>query len=135
MSYKTLTLAIFVFVLTITTTCGLECYSCSASMDETHTNYDCLYFSPKYDENKRTLCRFPEDVCSKFIANHNGQKWVHRGCASPTVCSDLHQTYNRPTDQLIECHECRDKDLCNSAVVGDFSMVLITVIFVLYCIV
>ncbi|KAL1497971.1 hypothetical protein ABEB36_008847 [Hypothenemus hampei] len=90
----------------------LECFTCSGHTGFQNPLNNCDMFS-YYESHKVSLC-MPDQVCAKYVVNHDGMTWVHRSCRPYDICEYLRSMYSNGRDQLLECATCNG-NLCNNS--------------------
>ncbi|XP_050508705.1 uncharacterized protein LOC126885930 [Diabrotica virgifera virgifera] len=126
---------VWIFLLFSVKFCSsLDCYTCSTQLNlEGDIQNKCdvhSWFSNKTPNV--SFCQSP-NVCSKYIVEHDGIRWVHRSCSPNNICSQVAGRYNDNRNALVECQTCSDQDLCNSAHRSVFGQVLLLiVIFIIF---
>ncbi|XP_050298358.1 uncharacterized protein LOC126737481 [Anthonomus grandis grandis] len=111
---------------------SLECFTCSSHIGITNPINDCERFN-FYENHRKSVCQRGEQVCAKYVVNHDGMTWVHRSCKPYDICEQLRRRYSffrNGRDQLLECSTCSDRNLCNSGSIVGQSFVVILVAFI-----
>ncbi|XP_072383478.1 uncharacterized protein [Diabrotica undecimpunctata] len=115
---------------------SLNCYTCGSHLNlegDIQNKCDAAHFWSSNEKPNVSICQSP-NVCSKYIVEHDGIKWVHRSCSPDNICSQVAERYNDNRNVLVDCQTCSDQDLCNSAdrrvALGE--VLLIIVIFIVF---